>query len=304
MRSGGSAEMAAGDGPAGPISSSKEGRWGLPAWLESAPKIPLLIIAIVVLAAVVGPVFVDTQKAFDVRLDARFVPPWETLSNPLGTDASGRDVLARLVLGARVSVSLGVVAIVLGGLWGTALGLLAGYFGGWTDSFLMRSVDVFLPFPTIVLALFVAVIFGPSYSVLLGVIAFVLWARFARLVRGDAVALRQLPYVEASIALGARPHRIMASHMLPNLLSTVVVMATLQVGWVILIESSLSFLGAGVPPPQPTWGGMVAEGKTHLQRAWWLSTFPGLIIMLTVLSMNVLGDWLRDRLDPQMELGV
>ena len=219
---------------------------------------------------------------------------------PLGTDRLGRDVLSRIILGTQVSLSIAIVTIVLGGALGTGLGLLAGYRGGWVDALIMRTADGFLAFPSILLALVLAVTVGPSFWVVVIVLALVLWARFARLVRGDVLALKDRDFVLLARVAGAGGFRIVFRHILPNVANTLLVLATLQVGWAIIVEASLTFLGAGVPPPTPTWGGMVAEGLDYVESAWWISTMPGLAILFVVFSYNIVGDWVRDVLDPQL----
>lgn len=237
------------------------------------------------------------------RLVDRLKPPllWGgTWSHPLGTDDLGRDILARVIVGARVSLAVAVAGVGLAGVVGTAAGLVAGYAGGWPDSALMRLVDVTLSLPVILLAMLAAVRFGPSTVNVVIVVAFLLWARFARLARGEALALKVRPFVEGARAVGAGHTRVLLVHIMPNLLSSVIVLASLQVGWAILTEASLSFLGAGVPPPQPAWGSMVANGQDLLATSWWVSTIPGAAIAAVVLVSNVAGDRLRDRLDPKV----
>lgn len=219
---------------------------------------------------------------------------------PLGTDRLGRDVFSRIILGTQVSLSIALATIALGGVVGTVLGLVAGYRGGWVDALIMRSADGFLAFPSILLALVLAVTVGPSFWVVVIVLALVLWARFARLVRGDVLALKGRDFVLLAHVAGAGSFRIVLRHILPNVANTLMVLATLQVGWAIIVEASLTFLGAGIPPPTPTWGGMVSEGLDYIESAWWISTMPGLAILFVVFSYNLVGDWVRDVLDPQL----
>lgn len=221
-------------------------------------------------------------------------------SYPLGTDRLGRDLFSRIILGTQVSLGIAMATIILGGTVGTLLGLVAGYRGGWIDALIMRSADGFLAFPSILLALVLAVTVGPSFWVVVIVLALVLWARFARLVRGDVLALKDRDFVLLARVAGAGGMRIVLRHILPNVANTLMVLATLQVGWAIIVEASLTFLGAGVPPPTPTWGGMVSEGLDYVESAWWISTMPGLAILFVVFSYNLVGDWVRDVLDPQL----
>jgi peptide/nickel transport system permease protein len=226
--------------------------------------------------------------------------PGGTWEYPLGTDKLGRDVLSRIIHGSRVSLLVATLAILLGGGLGTALGLLSAYRGGVVDAVIMRVVDIKLAFPSILLALVLVAVLGPSYATVIIVISILLWARYARVVRGEALAVKQLDFVDRARVAGSSNIRIMARHIFPNLVNTVVVLATLEVGHVIILESTLSFLGAGIPRPTPAWGVMVADGRELIVAAWWIFLFPCLAIVLTVLSMNLLGDWLRDKLDPKL----
>jgi len=219
---------------------------------------------------------------------------------PLGTDRLGRDVFSRILFGARLSLGVAAVALLIGGLVGTALGLVAGYRGGWVDALVMRLADAFLAFPSILIALVLAVTVGPGFWVVALVLGLVLWARFARLVRGEVLSWKVRDFVALARVAGAGGPYIILHHLLPNIVNSLVVLGTLQVGWAIVVEASLTFLGAGIPPPAPTWGGMVAEGLDFIESAWWISVMPGIAILLVVFAFNLLGDWLRDRLDPQL----
>ena len=223
-----------------------------------------------------------------------------SMNYPLGTDKQGRDILSRIMHGARVSLLVSSLAILLGGGLGTLLGMLAAYRGGKTDAVIMRIVDIKLAFPTILLALVLVAAIGAGFTTVIVVIAVLLWARYARVVRGEALAVKQQDFIDRARVSGASNARIMMRHIFPNLVNTVVVLATLEVGHVIILESTLSFLGAGIPAPTPAWGVMVADGRDLITTAWWIFLFPCLAIVLTVLSMNLLGDWLRDRLDPKL----
>lgn len=238
-------------------------------------------------------------------LSARLKPPmWAkggSIDHPLGTDKVGRDVLSRIIHGARVSLRVSVEAILVSGFFGTALGLLSGYFGGRVDALIMRLVDISLGLPIILVALVFVAAVGPSFTTVIAVITVLLWARYARQVRGETLTIKERDFIARARVAGASHLRIMLRYILPNVVNSLIVLATLQVGFVILLESSLSFLGAGIPRPTPAWGLMVADGRELIVTAWWISMFPGLAIMLTVLSLNLLGDWLRDHLDPKLK---
>ena len=235
---------------------------------------------------------------------ARRQPPvffggtWEY---PLGTDRIGRDILSRIMHGAKVSLSISLIGIFFGGFVGTALGLLAGYFRGWLDAVIMRLVDISMALPSILLALVLAVAMGPSFQTVIAVVVFVLWALYARQVRGEVLSVRERDFVARARVAGNSHFRIIWRHILPNVANTIVVLATLQVGSVIILEAALSFLGVGIPRPTPAWGLMVADGRQLIVSAWWIALFPGLAITMTVFALNILGDWLRDRLDPKLK---
>ncbi|MEX0763029.1 MAG: ABC transporter permease [Dehalococcoidia bacterium] len=218
----------------------------------------------------------------------------------LGGDNLGRDVLSRVVAGARISLQVAVIALVSGVLIGTTMGILGGYFGGWTDEVLMRFVDMWNALPFILIALVVSVTFGATTGVVMLLLAMLAWTPFVRQVRADALGIRSRDYVLAAKIAGATNIRIMLRHLLPGTFSTVLVVASLRVGTLILAESILSFLGVGIPDPIPAWGKSVSEGRNFLREAWWISFFPGFAIFLVVLSLNFFGDWLRDRLDPRL----
>ena len=227
----------------------------------------------------------------------------------LGADDQGRDLLSRIIWGARVSLIVATVTIVIGGSIGTALGLLSGYYGGWLDEIIMRLVDIFLALPLVMVALVLVVVLGNFSLPLLPmreihmisiILSLFIWVRFARQVRGEVLGLKTVDYVAMARVAGASTRRILLVHLLPGVLNTVIVVGTLQVSLVILLESILSFLGAGVAPPTPAWGSMVADGRDFLKTAWWVSTMPGLALLLTVMAFNLIGDWIRDALDPRL----
>ena len=277
-------------------------RWRLAA-LRRAPIVSLSIITLMVLTAVLANVLTP-YSPIDISLPERLRPPfWEpggSLAHPLGTDPMGRDLLTRMIYGARISLLVGFLGLCIGGGVGAALGLMAGYAGGRVDAFLMRTTDTALSFPIILFAILLVVILGGSLITVVLAVALVLWARFARVIRGEALSIRERDFVAQARIAGSSPMRIIVVHLFPNVLNTLVVLLSLQVGWVIIVEASLSFLGAGVPPPTPTWGSMIAEGRDYIASAWWVSFFPGLAILVTVLAFNLFGDWLRDALDPTL----
>jgi len=262
-----------------------------------------VMLAVLVLIALFGPLL-DLPDPTRGNLRARMVPPtWSWLAmgaHPLGTDQLGRDILSRIVAGSRITLLIGCSAVLLGGVLGTVLGLMSGYFGGWFDRILMRIVDIQLALPLMLLALMVVAALGPSLGNLVIVLALVSWVRYARIVRGQVLAVREREFVQSARAIGASPLRIILRHILPNVLTPALVVATLELARVIVLEAGLSFLGLGVQPPDPSWGRMLADGRTYISSAWWIITFPGLALMLTVLSVNLMGDWLRDYFDPRL----
>ena len=276
------------------------------AWITTRqyPIIPLLILAVMLIIPSIFANMIAPHDPTEVNLRDRLMPPaWQEGGSRqyiLGTDRQGFDILSRIIHGARISLSISLLAIALGGGVGTVLGLLAAYGGGWVDNLIMRIVDIKLAFPSILLALVLVAVSGPGFQTVVLVIALLLWARFARMVRGEALAVKQQDFIARAQVAGASPTRIMLRHIFPNVVNTVVVLATLEVGHVIILESTLSFLGAGLVKPTPAWGLMVADGRALIVTAWWLFFFPTMAIVLTVLSMNLLGDWLRDRLDPKL----
>jgi len=270
--------------------------------LRRAPIIPLVIIAAFVSTAVLADVL-TSHSPVKVSLPKRLRPPaWVdggSWTHPLGTDTLGRDILTRLIYGARVSLLVAALTLILGGGLGVALGLLAGYHGGRLESIIMRAADITMAFPIILFAILLVSILGGGLLNVIISVAIILWARYARVVRGEVLAIMQRDFIARARINGCSSRRIILIHLFPNVLNTLMVLLSLQVGWLIIVESSLSFLGAGVPPPMPTWGAMIADGRDYITRAWWVSLFPGVAIMLTVLAFNLFGDWLRDTLDPR-----
>ena len=222
----------------------------------------------------------------------------------LGADQFGRDILTRIMKGAQISLIILTIAVTVGMVFGTTYGVAAGYFGGILDEALMRMLDVYFSIPFILLALVAVIVFGQSVTVMLVLLALLAWPPFVRNVRAEVLSLKEREYVAAARATGASDVWIMWKHIVPNVINTVIVIATLRVGQLILAEAILSFLGAGVPPPTPTWGAMVAEGRDYLASAWWISFFPGVMIFMLVMSLNFIGDWFRDRFDPRLRNSV
>lgn len=267
-----------------------------------------ILVLVAVLTAVLAP-WIAPHDPTEFNLRSRLEPPvflGGSAEYLLGTDQLGRDLLSRLIYGSQVSLIVGVLGVLVSLVIGVGLGLLAGYTGGWTDTIISRLIDTFMAIPFIILALAVigAVGVGGNNSLLILIIVLGLtgWITFARVVRGEVLAARDLEYVEAASALGQRHRWILLRHVLPNVTAPIIVLGTLQIATVIIAESSLSFLGLGVQPPTITWGIMLSEGRDHLATSWWLATFPGIAITLTTLGMILLGDWLRDVLDPRMQL--
>lgn len=270
-----------------------------------ARRLPILsgmVLAVATTAALLAP-FLSPHDPAAVDLLQRFAPPaWMdggTSSHILGSDDLGRDVLSRLIWGSQISVLVAVSCVVSDAILGTAVGVVAGYVGGRIDSALMRLADILLALPYLLIALVVVSVVGASLLNVILIIAVMRWAALARIVRGEAMMLKQREFVSLAKVAGLGPVRIMWKHILPNVINSVVVVSTLGVGAVILFESVLSFLGVGVPPPTPSWGGMVADGRNYLTSAWWVSLFPGLVITAVCLAANVWGDWLRESLDPK-----
>ena len=267
------------------------------------PVFSLGIIALFVLVAILAPLLSPADPA-DQSLRNRFKPPvWMeggTAKHLLGTDRLGRDMLSRIIWGSRVSLAAGVITVLIASAFGAAVGLVAGYYGGRVDVVLMRITDATMSFPVILLALILAVTIGPSFTNVVVAIAVILWARYARVMRGQVLTLMNLDFIAQARIAGAGAWRIITRHLFPNTLNTLVVLVTLQIGYVIILEASLSFLGAGIPPPTPAWGSMIAEGREFVTSAWWVSGLPGLAILFVVLAFNLLGDWLRDTLDPKL----
>ncbi len=263
----------------------------------------LCITFVIVWALVPG--WFSPMDPYTQDLDMTLKPPGFTtpagFTYWVGSDELGRDMLSRIIWGARVSLIVGFVAVLLSGMIGMTLGLVSGYYGGLVDTIISRIVDIALSVPFILLAMSIIAILGPSLQNVILAMAVRTWIVYARPIRGAILSAKEFEYVVGAKASGCRTPRILVRHLLPNVLSTATVIATLYLGRMIIIEASLSFLGVGVPPPTPSWGGMLADGRSFLDTAWWLALFPGLALMFTVLGVNLLGDWIRDALDPRMK---
>jgi peptide/nickel transport system permease protein len=263
----------------------------------------VIIIGALLSSAIFGPQ-IALHDATKPDLLARLKPPaWTdggTWSHPIGTDQLGRDILSRLIMGSRVSAIVGVASVLISTTIGVGVGMLAGYYGRRLDTLLMRITDAFLAIPFLVLVIAVAGVVGAGLLTIILILGFTGWVSYSRVVRGEVLRLREEEYTTAARALGQTDATIIMRHVLPNVAASVIVLSTLQVATSILAESSLSFLGLGVQPPTVTWGGMLADGRQHVGGAWWLATFPGIAITVTVLGIVFLGDWLRDVLDPRL----
>ena len=265
------------------------------------PILSGLVLSIVVFSAITAP-WIAPHETLIARPRDRFEPPaWMEGGSAkylLGTDHHGRDIFSRIIYGARVSLVVAGATLATGGTLGVLLGLLAGWRGGWADELITRLVDTMLAVPGILVALVVVAVFGASFTIIVLVLAMAIWPQFTRMVRGEVLSLKETDYVALAQVSGASTWRILYKHLFPGVINTVIILATLQVGQVILAEAALSYLAVGVPAPTPAWGSMVADGRDKLNDAWWVATVPGFAILFTVVSLNLFGDWLRDALDP------
>lgn len=273
--------------------------------MRGIPKIPLIILLLLFSAAI----FAGHLTAHDPEVGEpreRLKPPaWMeggTTKYLLGSDTMGRDVLTRLIYGSRVSLVVAFTAVILSGFIGTAIGVFSGFFGGWVDQIIMRFTDAWLCIPAVMIAILLAVVLGPSISNIVLIMTIIYWTRYARLTRGETLSLKSRDFVHLATIAGCGKFKIMRRHILPNVMNTVITLASLQIGIVIVVEASLTFLGVGVPPPKPAWGLMLSEGRSGLLTGhWWLIIFPGIAIAMLVMSFNLIGDWLRVRLDPHVQ---
>lgn len=261
---------------------------------------------IIVLAIILVAIFAKSLAPHDPNLinpTMMLKPPvWMdggSSSYILGTDNLGRDILSRIIYGSQISLAVGISAVALAGLIGVFVGLIAGYYGGLIDNVLMRLVDSFLAIPTILFALVILSIFGPSVTTLIVVLGITNWVQYARLVRGEVLSIKEREFVKAAKSIGVRDNKIILKHLLPNVISPFIVISTLSVATTIILEASLSFLGLGIQPPTISWGGILSDGRDYIATSWWLAAFPGMAITITVLAIIFLGDWLRDVLDPR-----
>ncbi|MBW2051870.1 MAG: ABC transporter permease [Deltaproteobacteria bacterium] len=272
-------------------------------FIRRGPTIPALIIITVILCAIFAPYLAphDPQK---IDPKARLTPPaWSEGGSGkylLGTDSTGRDLLSRIIYGARVSLIVAVIGISISATLGTILGLTSGFFGGITDMFIMRIVDVMMSLPVLFLALAFASVIPSGMYIIILIVAFFGWSHYTRITRGEVLSLKERDFVALARVAQASQKRIMLKHILPNLTNTLTVLVTLDVGGVIMFEAAFSFIGFGVQPPTPSWGNILSEGQNYLTTAWWIATFPGLALMAMVFSCNFIGDWLRDALDPKL----
>ena len=269
------------------------------------PLVPLAILVPFILIAVFADFIAPYDPTEPIPGAKIFEPPFwmqgGSAHTLLGTDFQGRDLLSRLIFGARVSLIVGVIGTICAGSIGTALGILSGYLGGWVDQAIMRITDAWLALPALVFAIFLATVVGPSMWNIIIILGLVYWTRYTRVIRGEVLSLREREFVKLAEIAGGSRTRIILRHILPNVTNSAMVLASLTIGVVIIAEASLSFLGIGVPAPQPAWGSMLADGRSMLMVGdWWLTVFPGVCILLVVLATQLLGDWLRIRLDPQL----
>lgn len=275
--------------------------------LRGVPKVPFAILLTFVIVAAIGP-YITPQDPLQQSLQDRLAPPaWEnggSMSNLLGTDSLGRDILSRVMKGARIALTIGVLTAVSAGVLGTTIGMIAGLAGGWVDYLLMRITDGMIAMPFLVVALAIAVVLPPSIRTLVAILIFFGWAGYARIIRSSVLGLREAEFIQLARVAGCSTPRILWRHIAPNIMNTFVVLFTLQLATVIIAEASLSFLGMGVPPPEPSWGLMLSDGRRFIDTAWWIAVFPGVAITLVVLSVNVLGDWLRVRTDPKFRQAI
>ena len=300
-----------------PVISQLRAVW---AFMRRWPAIPVVILSVLILAGIFAPVLAEwsgspnPRKPTELGLRGRHLAPFWTEegseqrkgfglssnAHMLGTDHSGRDVLSRMLFGARISLVVAAIALLSGFVTGTTLGIVSGYSGGWIDEVITRIVDIWQALPFLMVALVCVLLFGQSLTLLLALMMALAWNPFVRVIRSQTLVIKNQPFVDLARVAGCSTVRILIRHILPGVINTAVVIATLSVGSLILAEAALSFLGAGVPDPTPTWGSMVAQGRSYITTAWWPTVLPGLAIFMVVMSLNFTGDWLRDRLDPRL----
>ena len=280
---------------------------GITRWGRIVKNLGMILPVGVLSLLIICAIFADVIAPFpydETSLPERRVPPaWVeggSTKHFLGTDTLGRDVLSRSIYGARVSLSVSLLAIAITASVGTILGIISGYTGGRVDAFIMRITDMAMSFPPLLLAILIAVSLGPGFFTVIFALSILGWSGYARIIRGESLRIRNEDFVAQARIIGVPPQRIMVRHIFPNILNILIIGITLSVGTMILAESAMSYLGIGIPPPMPSWGSMVADGRNDLDRAWWISTFPGILIGLVVMSGNFFGDWLRDKTDPKL----
>lgn len=264
----------------------------------------IILLSVVIMAVFAGAI--APHEPAKTEASKRLLPPvWMekgSFEHPLGTDNLGRDVLSRIIYGSQVSLLVGICAVFVAGTIGVVLGLAAGYYGGWVDRIIMRIVDAFLAIPNILFMLVILAVLGPGLITLIFVLGFTGWVKYARVIRGEVLSVKERDYVRSARSVGASDVWIITKHILPNVISSFIVISTLSVATTIIAEASLSFLGLGIQPPTVSWGGMLSDGRQYLATSWWVATFPGIAITLTVLGIIFVGDWLRDMLDPRMKV--
>ncbi|RNF40185.1 ABC transporter permease [Planococcus salinus] len=277
-------------------------RWSKLLLRSKTGTVGLVIVLFVFLVAVLAPVLAPHDPAAINAANMLKPPFWMeggSTAHLLGTDNLGRDILSRIIYGSQISLLVGITSVVVAGIIGVTVGLIAGYYGGFIDNALMRLVDSFLAIPTILFALVILSVFGPSVITLIFVLGATNWVNYARLVRGEVLTIKERDFVRAAHSIGVKSNKIITRHLLPNVISSFIVISTLSVATTIILEASLSFLGLGVQPPTVSWGSILSDGRDYLATSWWLATFPGVAITITVLGIIFLGDWLRDVLDPR-----
>lgn len=282
-----------------PISLTLKDRMFVELKKSKTAQFGLVIIVLFIFMAIFAPL-ISPHNPLDQDISQRLRPPSKT--HPFGTDQLGRDVLSRVIYGSRISLIVGFSAVFISGIIGIALGMISGFYGGKIDAVIMRLVDIQLSLPFILLAIAIMAVLGPGLKNIILVLGITGWVIYARIVRGETLKTKNIDFVKAAVALGNSDIKILYTHILPNVLASAIVVATLEMARMIIMEAALSFLGLGIQPPIPSWGSMVADGRDYITNAWWLITFPGLAIMITVLGINLFGDWLRDSLDPKLRL--
>lgn len=287
-----------------PIKRQTFKRWSRLLLRSKTGTVGFIIVVAVILMAALASVLAPHDPTEINAINMLQPPMWiegGSIEHILGTDNLGRDILSRIIYGSQISLLVGIASVVVAGIIGVTIGIVAGFYGGWIDSVLMRLVDSFLSIPNILFALVILSVFGPSVWTLIFVLGVTNWVNYARLVRGEVLSIKEREYVKAAKSIGVKNRTIMYRHLLPNVASSFIVISTLSVATTIILEASLSFLGLGIQSPDISWGGILSDGRDYLATSWWLATFPGLAITVAVLGIIFLGDWLRDVLDPRSQ---